>query len=517
MEFTFQPRLTKGRHMMTTDESGPFCLVEALGFNVDGKVHDEHPSIDRVLAAAGRTLNDRMCQHYRHPIAETAGMLTPDTSGICDECQGRLWAFGKRIAGTGYAADLWSEAELAVIHVDLALTAAEAALRVIPESDPLRVIVSSALTCARLCTDDPTEERRAAARLEASRIDQVHVQDAGSTPAAWAACAATHAIRAAAAILGNDLGDLSTTYFFANRRCVEAMTYAFGATEGDPAASMRVARKVVNAFEKATSQKATPGASHVDGAHCPVKWKTGVPCEGCRARAGAHHVAASEDVAEKAIMAAMPLNVAELNSVLPDGLVATVPVHPDEAGAATAEEPVCYLSHMTCPAPPDACHECEETKRRAAAAETYYTAAAPCPEWTTFDGKVYGCIKLNAHTEHITPLGTAWFARVPAEVATAVSALLGADDDDVDDFEESEIGDVADEAIGDLHRAEARAEAILRAVAEEHRAVETWTRRSAVGFKDEVEYSAQCCVVCRDANGQPVLAPCRTMIIINGY
>src|SRR5688572_32403637 len=38
-----------------------------------------------------------------------------------------------------YAADLWTEAEMAAVHVDLALTAAETVLRVIPESDPLRV------------------------------------------------------------------------------------------------------------------------------------------------------------------------------------------------------------------------------------------------------------------------------------------------------------------------------------------------------------------------------------------
>jgi hypothetical protein len=505
MEFTFQPRLTKGRHMMTTDESGPFCLVEALGFNVDGKVHDEHPSIDRVLAAAGRTLNDRMCKHYSHPIAEAAGLLAPHTSEICDECQGRLWAFGKRIAGTGYAADLWTESELAAVHVDLALTAAETVLRVIPESDPLRVIVSSALTCARLCTDDPTEERRAAARLEASRIDQVHVKDAGSTPAAWAACAATHAIRAAAAILGNDLGDLSTTYFFANRRCIEAMTYAFGATEGDPAASMRVARKVVNAFEKATSRNETPGVSDDQAQACVQCGALAAPLSDWCAQCG-------------------PLQEEEYDHDGADAHAAADRVlngYPNDPDMAARLERACAAAELA--DQETAAEDAADAAYAEAATQEhdYYTAAAPCPERTTFDGKVWGCVKLNAHVEHISPLGTAWFAKVPVHpavpdvIATAVTALLGADDEEVNDFDESEIGDVADEAIGDLHRVEARAESILRAVAEEHRAAEVWVRKDANGTP--TEYRERCCVVCRDAAGRPVPAPCRTMIIINGY
>ncbi len=87
-------------------------------------------------------------------------------------------------------------------------------------------------------------------------------------------------------------------------------------------------------------------------------------------------------------------------------------------------------------------------------------------------------------------------------------------------FEESELADVADEAIGDaaaLMDALDRAERILNAIAEEHRPVEAWTRRRPVGFKVDIEYQAQCCIMCRDANGQPMLAPCRTRQILESY
>lgn len=91
------------------------------------------------------------------------------------------------------------------------------------------------------------------------------------------------------------------------------------------------------------------------------------------------------------------------------------------------------------------------------------------------------------------------------------------------DFEDSELGDVADEAIGDAAALAAdleRAEAILNAVAKEHGAVETLVRTSREDGADAsqvTEYYQECCVVCRDAKGRPVPAPCRTQRIIQGF
>lgn len=103
------------------------------------------------------------------------------------------------------------------------------------------------------------------------------------------------------------------------------------------------------------------------------------------------------------------------------------------------------------------------------------------------------------------------------EIAIAEAKAAGAD------FEESEIADVADEAIGDAASAYAdleRAEAILNAIAEEHRPVQQLVRTSRDNGADAgqvTEYFADCCVMCRDAKGRPVPSPCRTAKILQSY
>jgi len=93
----------------------------------------------------------------------------------------------------------------------------------------------------------------------------------------------------------------------------------------------------------------------------------------------------------------------------------------------------------------------------------------------------------------------------------------------LDDFNESELGDVADEAIGDAAALQAdleRAEAILNAIAEEHRAVEQvvrTTRDNGANAGLVTEHYQKCCVVCRDVKGRPVPSPCRTQKIIQGF
>lgn len=93
----------------------------------------------------------------------------------------------------------------------------------------------------------------------------------------------------------------------------------------------------------------------------------------------------------------------------------------------------------------------------------------------------------------------------------------------LDDFEDTELGDVADEAIGDAAALAAdleRAEAILNAITEEHRAAEQVVRTTRDNGSDAgmvTEWYQECCVVCRDAKGRPMPAPCRTMKIIRGF
>ena len=551
MELTFKPRLTKGRHLQTIDEAGPFCLVEAVGFNVDAKVDDAHASVDTVLAAMARTLNDRMCKHYVHPLAEAAGMIEP-TSAICDACQARLWAVGERIAGTGYDVADWTEAERTALHVRLGIEAAEAAFKLVTRNTELWRLVGDALAAASACQTEPTPNNRAAARLAAERIDRGAVDD-GNEPAAWAAHAAAHATRAAAALAGDTLDavdTVTTTDFFANKRAVEAVTYALGATAGDPGRSMGVARRVLNTFGKATSQNGTPGVSEGLCQACQAPCPVGL-CADC-VDAGAH---------------------------------VSGEVYPDDAGAAAAEaaEPQdaeAAYREAYAEAEHHGCKECAEAAvkdaARVDAGFAYYVSAAPCAERTTVDGIGYGCVKVDeGHVEHVTALDASWWtevavtgamldaeaaaeldavkadaddayalaveaaeldAAVAAEIAApipeayvplgnraaylAAAAALVADDDDVDDFEESELGDVADEAIGDAAALDddlQRAEAMLTAIAAEHRPVAAWTRRRSNGVSVDIEYQTDCCVSCRDADGNPVPAPCRTLVILNSY
>lgn len=552
MDITFRPRLTKGRHLQTVDEYGPFCLVEAVGFNVDGKVDDSHASVDTALAALARTLNDRMCAHYAHPIAEATGVIAPSTE-ICDDCQARLWAVGERIAETGYAVANWSEDQRAALHVRLAVEAAEAVFKLITRNTELWRVVRAALDAASACQLDPTPNNRAAARIAAAAIERA----GDNEPSTWAGHAAAHATRAAAALAGDTLDvvdTVTTTAFFANRRAVEAITYALGAVAGDRGRSMGVARRVLNAFGKATSQKATPGVSEVVSCADVAEWR------------------AAED-ADRV-----------------DAGFAVI-VYPDDAGAAAADaaEPqFAEAAYREAYAEAEAVAELRRygasgdvNAATAAAAVSYYSAAAPCPERTTVDGIGYGCVKLGEHVEHNTALGAAWWT-APEEYAQAVTddqldaaaaaeleaVKVEADDayaaaaeladveeraaaakaaahrrqvaawmdvpvwaitpvetpteeyQVVDEFEESELADVADEAIGDVAALDddlQRAEAMLTAIAAEHRPVAAWTRRRHDGVDVDIEYQTDCCVSCRDVNGNPVPAPCRTMVILNSY
>jgi hypothetical protein len=93
----------------------------------------------------------------------------------------------------------------------------------------------------------------------------------------------------------------------------------------------------------------------------------------------------------------------------------------------------------------------------------------------------------------------------------------------MNEFEESGLADVADEAIGDAASLAAdleRAETILNAIVQEHRAVEQVVRTAREDGADAgmvTQYYQECCVVCRDAKGRPMPSPCRTMLIVQSF
>lgn len=490
MDITFRPRLTKGRHLQTVDEYGPFCLVEAIGFNVDGKVHDEHPSIDPVLGALARAVNDRMCKHFDHPIAAAAGLIG-STSDICDPCQARLWALGERVAGTGTDRPDWTGAELVQVHVRMAIAAARAAAHMIEGDDLLRGKVAAALEAAEVVAGDPSFENRKAARVAASRVE--NHESTAAAPAYWAGQAVAAATRAAVSVDGDGVGTVTPTYYFATRRAVDTMGYAIGAVEGSEGRCMGLARKVLNAFgaEVAAAERG--------------------------AQAAAEELAAAETAAEDQVDARIAAERAAANAEEragdDEGDFNATRYEVDESGdapsvpcgnSASQGEPM--LAHGADPVDAQDFDAFAERAAAAKAAQQRRQTAA----W--LEAPAWALTPVELPTEEHDVIAT--LDGEPMTVPALAARLApNVDDEDMNDFDESELGDVADEAIGDLERAET----ILNAVAAEHRPVAAWTRRRPPGFNTDIEYQTDCCISCRDAEGQPVPAPCRTMIILNSY
>lgn len=440
MELTFRPRLTRGAHLTSTDETGDFCLVEAVGFNADRTVSDHHSSVDVVLAAMARSLNDRMCDHLPTPA-------------ICSDCQPRLWAVGARIAGTG-SVDL-SAQDRARLHVDLALTAAETVLRAIESPSTLHTLAEAAVEAARICVTEPTVQDLFTARTAAAELESCPFADQAQVWAADAcAKAASVAVRYASALTAFEpdkhLGNIT-------RHAVDVVAYATFATAGDPPASMRLARRVLNAFGKATSQNETPGVS-AEALECACD----CPCT----------------------------NPAELVKLHADG-----PKESDVKCYACNNDIHAVDTHAAAAAP-----------MSWAEAEAAYNARPAYSGGTYIGGTVaHQAAAIVADASDDDDVAELWDAKAShMEAGTE-------DNEDVNDFDESELGDVADEAISELELAER----MLNAIAEEHRAVEAWVRKEADGAL--TEYRQKCCVSCRDAAGRPVPAPCRTMGIIEGY
>jgi len=483
MELTFRPRLTRGAHLTSTDETGDFCLVEAVGFNADRTVSDHHSSVDVVLAAMARSLNDRMCDHLPTPA-------------ICGDCQARLWAIGPRIAGTGNV-DL-SAQDRARLHVGLAITAAQTVLRAIEAPSTLHTLAEAAVEAATICVAEPTVQDLFTARTAAAELESYPFADQGQVWAADAcAKAASVAVRYASALTAFEpdkhLDNIT-------RHAVDVVAYATFATAGDPPASMRLARRVLNAFGKATSQNETPGVSlecacdcsctnpaelvklHADGPK-----ESDVKCYACNN--DMCHVEPDDAVAAAPMSWAEAVAADQLDAAVAAELAAPIPEAYTPMGNRAA-----YLA-AACEAAPSWA-ECEEA----------YNARPAYSGGTYIGGTVaHQAAAIVADASDDDDVAELWDAKASHMEAGAE------DNEDVNDFDESELGDVADEAISELELAER----MLNAIAQEHRAVEAWVRKGADGTP--TEYRQKCCVSCRNAVGQPVPAPCRTMRIIEGY
>lgn len=481
MNLTFRPRLTRGSHLRNSDGTGDFCLVEAVGYNADQTVTDHHPSIDTVLAALGRALNDRMCNHDddRTNICQD---VVEDGKVISLGCQARLWAIGERIAGTRNPEISDDSPERAALHVHLAIIAASAALKAITDSE-LHTLAEAALEIAQICADQPNGDNLRIAYAAADAVDAEAFPLANSSQS-WAGYAAAQAARAAAKYAAGVVSGAEGPGAFATvaPAAVDVVTYAVGAFEGEPGSAMGLARRVCNEYWKAKREADARAAGFIEADTPTVPCGNGTSqaervehamrleraiaaapswaeCEEFYNAAAAPGVGPSEQANRAIAMRAEAAAAADADRV-DAGFAVTV--HPDDAGAAAAEA-------------------AEPQHAEAAYREAYADAAAAAE---------LEAIKAEADDEY---------------------AAAAEENEHVNDFDESELGDVADEAIGDLQRAES----MLNAIANEHRAVQSWWRKNEAGIP--TEYRQNCCVSCRDATGQPVPAPCRTMQIIDSY
>lgn len=479
-----QPRLTRGAHD-----------PKAHANNIVGLFSQIIP----LLAYIGRTLNDTMCDH-----------ADPD---ICDRCQRKLHTLGTLISGSATTVAMWSPSRLAELNARLAIAAARRLLDTVELGHPVAWAMKggTVLTTARRAVfaaaallDDPdlgamNHAQDAASQcteldLSTSRVARKqglvaesfiigHLLKAASkaacaavaaTETGWAQAGETRQLRLglaveghagaavgaaldAAALLDVDPGRAEAMMVVATGVCAEFDRIARPAAEDAPTHREYVAMHGDTANVPFGNSPSQGNA----GAQCPVKWATGEPCDGCRAAAAALGARAAEDTAAKEIAAAMAAD-------LPAGAV------------------VLY----------------------------------GCDERATVDGIGYPCVKLGEHVEHETALGAVWWTVETDAVelhivdAVALPAWLNTPTEEynvVDDFEESELGDVADDAIGEIHQAEE----VLRKVANEHRTVQSWWRKDEGGVP--VEYRRDCCVSCRDAAGRPMPAPCRTAVLVSSY
>ena len=385
---------------------------------------------------------------------------------ICDRCQRKLYTLGTLISGSASAVASWAPARLAELNARLAI---------------------------------------AAARRLADTIELGH-------PLAWAMkggavlTAARRAINAATALL--DVPELGAMN--------EANTAARSCQELDLSTS-RVARKrglaeesqVIGYVLKAAS-KAAEAAVHASESRWAARPGATAGREDETAR---HTLDAAGAALGAALDAAALLDIdpgrSEAMMVVATGVCAEFdrlarPMDDEEMACekSTSQKATPGVS------PTQGCVQC------GALADPFGDLCPPCAELQDEEYDFEAADAASAAAE------TAAEDEVDARIRASYAEANTEEYNVVDEFAESELADVTDEAIAEaaatLARLEA-AEAALNAIAEEHRPVEAWTRRRELGFNDLIEYQAKCCVSCRDANGQPVPSPCRTLQKLNAF
>lgn len=418
-----RPRLTRGAH---NPKAGAYSIVGLFS------------QIIPLLAYIGRTLNDMMCDHYSHPLAVAAGMIEPDTTGICDRCQRKLHTLGTLISGSASAVAAWTPPLLADLNARLAIAAARRLVDTAEFGEP----VAWAMRGGAVTTTARRAINAAAALLEDMDLN-----------------AQTEAHAAARQCQEMDL----STCRVARKHGLQQESYIIG----------HVLKASAKAADAAMAATATAWAQAGEVRQLELAQE-------------------AENFAGAAVGAAL------------DGAALLLGTGRAEAMMVVATGVCAEFDRQARPA--DACEKSTSQKATPGASPV----VADC------EGRhvaVWGGKYLDKAIEDA--LAEAEPAALPAWLETPTE-----EHDVVNEFDESDLGDVADEAIGDaaaLMSDLQRAEAILNAIGEEHRAVEAWTRRSVSGAVDEIAYRAECCLSCRDAKGQPVPAPCRTMVIVQGY
>ncbi len=448
-----RPRLTRGAH---NPKAGAYSIVGLFS------------QVIPLLAYLGRTLNDTMCDHSAQAARQMVqGAIT--NAPICDRCQRKLYTVGTLISGSASAVAHWEPARLARLNARLALAAARRLVDTVELGEP----VAWAMKGGAVVTTARRAINAGAALMDGPELGAMNeanyaARQCGELDHSTSRVARKHGLKEESYIIG-----------FVLKAAAKAAEAAVNATETTWAQDGEARQlKLVQATEDTAG--AALGAA-IDGA--ALLLGTG--------RSESMMVVASGVCAEFDRLA-RPMHGEEMACEKSTSQNATSGASPVDAHAAAVAK---MRANLEAEAE-------EQAAARRARNRCNYAVETPTEEHTVIYPEDAGA------------------AAAEALIADKMEAAYLNTGDAGAAFEESELADVADEAIGDaaaLMDALDRAERILNAIAEEHRPVEAWTRRRPVGFKVDIEYQAQCCIMCRDANGQPMLAPCRTRQILESY
>lgn len=469
-----RPRLTRGAHD-----------PKAFAYNIVGLFSQILP----LLAYLGRTLNDTMCDH--------------DVADICDRCQRKLYTVGTLISGSASAVAHWEPARLARLNARLALAAARRLVDTVELGEPVAWAMKggAVVTTARRAINAGTALMDGP-ELGAMNEANYTARQCGELDHSTSRVARKHGLKEESYIIG-----------FVLKAAAKAAEAAVNATEATWAQDGEARQlKLVQATEDTAG--AALGAA-IDGA--ALLLGTGrsesmmVVASGVCAEFDRLARPAGDDTPTHEEYVAMHGKACE-KSTSQNAISGASPV--DAHAAAVAK----MRANLEAEAE-------EQAAARRARNRCNYAVETPTEEHTVIYPEDAGAAAAEAaEPQH----AEAAYREAYADAAELWDRKASHMEAGAEAFEKSELADVADEAIGDaaaLMDALDRAERIMNAIAEEHRPVEAWTRRTApadvaraAGVDNlEIEYQAQCCIMCRDAKGQPMLAPCRTRQILESY